>query len=96
MESQSALLLWESPSHPNGFITSYHIKYQCSLTDEEATYRVNTSSSETSFLLSGLVPLTLYTASVAAINGAGVGVFSEEREFTTVVPSESVYSAHFV
>lgn len=94
--AHSALLLWESPSHPNGFITSYHIKYQCSLPDELITYKANTSSSETSFLLSGLVPLTSYTTSVAAVNGAGVGMFSQESAFTTAVPSESVCTVpHF-
>lgn len=86
----SALLFWESPSHPNGVIVSYHIRYQCRLLDEMMSYEANTSSSNTSFLLAGLVPSTPYTASVAAINGAGIGLFSEEREFITAQPSEMV------
>ena len=86
----SALLRWESPSHPNGVIVSYHIKYQRGLVDEALSYETNTSSINASYLLADLLPSTNYTVSVAAINGAGIGQFSEEHEFMTTAPSEAV------
>lgn len=91
----STLLHWGSPSHPNGVIVSYHIRYQCGPPEEVMSYETNTSSSNTSFLLTGLTPNTLYTVSAAAINGAGFGLFSEEQAFTTSVPSEIVMWLHF-
>ena len=86
----SALLRWETPSHPNGVIVSYHIRYQRGLADEALSYETNTSSIDASYLLADLLPTTAYTVTVAAINGAGIGLFSEEQGFMTTALSELV------
>jgi hypothetical protein len=56
---------WHPPAQPNGIVKSYVIMYN--------DLTVRTPNNSTTFTLSGLVPFTRYTISVAAQNGAGVG-----------------------
>jgi chitinase len=52
-------LHWSIPNYPNGSITNYVIAYNSG--------QVNTTNASTNFTLTGLVPLTIYTISIAAL-----------------------------
>ena len=62
-------LQWSPPDMPNGIITNYKITYNA--------MTINTTDDSTTFTLMGLDPFTNHTISVAALNGAGVGLESD-------------------
>ena len=66
----------------NGNITGYSVRYE--LVGSGSRENVSVSgSSTTSVILTGLTPSTTYTIQVAAVNVAGVGVYSDPINQTT-------------
>ncbi|XP_062838740.1 phosphatidylinositol phosphatase PTPRQ isoform X3 [Anolis carolinensis] len=82
--SAGILLSWNAPSHPNGRIISYTVKYKEVCPWRQNTYtQVTTKPDSLEVLLTNLNPGTTYEIQVAAQNIAGIGVFSDPFLFQT-------------
>nr|XP_060635514.1 phosphatidylinositol phosphatase PTPRQ [Anolis sagrei ordinatus] len=82
--SAGILLSWNAPSHPNGRIISYIVKYKEVCPWRQNTYtQVTTKPDSLEVLLTNLNPGTTYEIQVAAQNIAGIGVFSDPFLFQT-------------
>ena len=76
--------------HHNGDITGYSVQY--GVQDSGRMETINVSGNNvTEATLSGLTQSTVYTIQVAAVNGAGVGVYSNlvEQETSNLVVQET-------
>uniref|UniRef100_A0A8D0GQE2 Phosphatidylinositol phosphatase PTPRQ n=1 Tax=Sphenodon punctatus TaxID=8508 RepID=A0A8D0GQE2_SPHPU len=82
--SAGILLSWNTPPHPNGRIISYIVKYKEVCPWVQTTYtQVTTKPDSLEVLLTNLNPGTTYEIKVAAVNSAGIGVFSDPFLFQT-------------
>ncbi|XP_066489466.1 phosphatidylinositol phosphatase PTPRQ [Tiliqua scincoides] len=82
--SAGILLSWNTPPHPNGRIISYIVKYKEVCPWIQNTYtQVTTKPDSLEVLLTNLNPGTTYEIQVAAINSAGIGIFSDPFLFQT-------------
>ena len=75
MTSSSITIQWGAVPciHRNGDITGYSVQY--GVLGNESTQTM--SVSRTSASITGLIESTTYTIEVAAVNDAGIGVYSE-------------------
>ncbi len=62
----------------NGAITGYSVQY--SIVGGMQSTTVNVTGDVTSTVISGLTKLTYYLVSVSAINGNGIGPYSNQQE----------------
>ena len=62
----------------NGAITGYSVQY--SIVGGIQSTTVNVTGDVTSTVIDGLTELTVYLVSVAAINGNGIGPYSNKQE----------------
>ena len=76
--------------HHNGDITGYSVQYGVQDSGRMETIHVS-GNNVTEATLSGLTPSTVYIIQVAAVNGAGVGVYSNlvEQETSNLVEQET-------
>ncbi|XP_078233068.1 phosphatidylinositol phosphatase PTPRQ isoform X1 [Pogona vitticeps] len=82
--SAGILLSWNTPPHPNGRILSYIVKYKEVCPWMQNTYtQVTTKPDSLEVLLTNLNPGTTYEIQVAAVNSAGIGIFSDPFLFQT-------------
>lgn len=64
----------------NGAINSYLIRYN---THENMMSNFTVTANTTSTVIAGLMKFQLYYISIAAVNGAGIGIWSEEHTVYT-------------
>ena len=88
--SSSITLQWKAVPciHQNGNITGYMIEYE-EVDGENGTLRMNISivggqKEMTSGSITGLRPLTHYDIRVAAVNSAGIGLFTKSSNASTL------------
>ena len=67
----------------NGEITGYSVQYVAEGSSETGSEMVSGDSSGGTTTLSGLTRQTMYTVQVAAVNSAGIGVYSTPLPFET-------------
>ena len=65
----------------NGIITGYIIQYN--IINGSRPNKVTTNAEATSIVITGLSRFSLYSISIAAMNGIGTGLFSETFTFFT-------------
>ena len=92
--SYSITINWELVpcEHRNGDITGYSVRYGEMGTNMTDTTVLNiTGASVTEATISNLTLSTTYSIQVAAVNGAGTGVFSNATLVKTVEGSQFLY-----
>ncbi len=65
----------------NGAITGYSVQY--SIVGGIQSTTVNVTGNVTSIVIDGLTEFTVYTVSVAAVTGNGVGIYSDDQKLFT-------------
>ncbi|XP_055082794.1 roundabout homolog 1 isoform X2 [Periophthalmus magnuspinnatus] len=85
-QNNSVSLNWEAPPHDthNGIIQGYQI--WCVDSDQQQYQNWTVDSSREQLLISGLRAGARYWVSIAAVNGAGVGMLSEPQGFVINPP----------
>ena len=83
--SKGVLLTWKPPTEPNGFITEY--RFQCF--GENHVVNSNVTGSQTTTILSGLLPYTNYFCSITAYTSVGGGP-AATASVTTLQDSELI------
>uniref|UniRef100_A0A5S6Q0T3 Protein-tyrosine-phosphatase n=1 Tax=Trichuris muris TaxID=70415 RepID=A0A5S6Q0T3_TRIMR len=81
----SAIIVWESPAHPNGVLLNYTVTY-CSLNRTGLNRTIDLPPDITSYKVTGLKPLSHYKVSVLAKTAVGSGPASSVDVVTTVPP----------
>ena len=83
--STSITVQWGSVPciHQNGQITGYSVQYVAVVSSETGSEMVSGDSSGGTTTISGLTRRTMYTVQVAAVNSAGMGVYSTPLPFET-------------
>ena len=81
INSTAVSLSWDEVNctERNGAITGYSVQY--SIVGEIQFTTVNVTGDVTSTVIDGLKEFTIYLVSVAAINGNGIGPYSNEQMF---------------
>ena len=74
--SSSITVHWEPVDciHQNGDITGYSVRYRSLRIGSTHTKNITNVTAET--IITGLYPTTTYSLEVAAVNSAGIGVYS--------------------
>ncbi|KAJ8402413.1 hypothetical protein AAFF_G00369020 [Aldrovandia affinis] len=82
--STGILLSWTTPADANGKIQAYAVEYKEVCPYPESSFnRIQTPSEIPEYLLNTLTPGSTYNIKVAAINNAGIGLFSRSLFFKT-------------
>ena len=83
--STSITVQWGSVPciHQNGEITGYSVQYVALVRSETGFVVASGDSSGGTTTISGLTRQTMYTVQVAAVNSAGIGVYSTPLPFET-------------
>ncbi len=91
--STNLTLIWTQidVSQRNGIITSYIIDYGEGISRE---MKINTKSSATTYLLTGLKPFTEYTFTVAGVNSVNRGPFSGSSEIIRTSEESNLIKYH--
>ena len=79
--------------HHNGDITGYSVRYGVQGSGSTQTREVS-GGSVTEATISSLMPSTTYSIQVAAVNSAGIGVYSDPPVIIEIPPSK--YTSVFV
>ena len=84
--------------HHNGDITGYSVQYGVQGSGSMETINCVLGNNMTEATLSGLTPSTVYSIQVAAVNGAGVGAYSNfvEQETMASVPDTSSHISDII
>ena len=84
VKGRVAVLSWKPIPccHQNGEILQYYIEYETSV-PESVVYQDNTVGEVRQIILHNLLPNTKYEVKVAAVNSAGIGIFSPPVELIT-------------
>ena len=69
--------------HQNGEIAGYSVQYVAVGSSTTGSEMVSGNSSGGTTTISGLTRRTMYTVQVAAVNSAGIGVYSTPLPFET-------------
>ncbi len=77
----------------NGAITGYSVQY--SIVGGMQSTTVNVTGDVTSIVIDGLTKLTYYLVSVAAINGNGIGPYSNHHEVYTRKENNQIEHSEF-
>ena len=76
-------------NHRNGNITGYSVRYR--VQGYESTQIVSVSGGSTTHAtIPGLTPNTSYVIDIAAVNSAGIGVYSDPLTVEILATSESI------
>ena len=91
MTSSTITVQWGAVNciHRNGDITGYTVRYgvqESRITQTESVL----GSATTEATISGLTPSTSYVIDIAAVNSAGIGVYSDPLTVETSVEGESI------
>ncbi|MGH9909884.1 MAG: fibronectin type III domain-containing protein, partial [Nitrososphaerales archaeon] len=84
ISSTQIILIWDEPASNGSPITGYHVEIQYPGSVGFATLAANTDSTDTNYLVTGLSASTTYSFKVSAINSAGEGPSSNEKQGTTL------------
>uniref|UniRef100_A0A2C9KTQ9 Fibronectin type-III domain-containing protein n=1 Tax=Biomphalaria glabrata TaxID=6526 RepID=A0A2C9KTQ9_BIOGL len=84
--AHSALISWSEPCNNGASITEYRLEWQ---QKSEPDFTQLYSGPNVSFDAKGLIPATMYTFRVQAINSAGAGQFSAPTQYVTPPSSPS-------
>ena len=78
--------------HHNGNITGYSIRYHKQNREQEE-HQKNVSEENTTVLINELQPSTVYVIEVAALNGAGAGIYGMVAVSTLPCKLELIYDS---
>ncbi|XP_022087881.1 cytokine receptor-like factor 1 [Acanthaster planci] len=72
----SALVTWQRPTRPNGYIGGYHVQWNKGTVGETSSNSVEVNGTQTSYTINGLEPNRLYQFRVKAKNSRGYSGWS--------------------